>query len=480
MLRRVCRGHGRNSSSSSSGDLGTSSGNTSSSGDLGASSGSTSSSGGFGTSSGAPDGGCAPSCEGNDLVTCDGRRTPCALGCKAEAQSRCATFEPQGPASAADLQRAGLADLTLSAAHVVDVINGEIRTEGAPSLRQANTDPSVDELKNNIRFRVESGVAIFVANNITFTGPVGFGGTVGGQVSPDLATIPVVFVAQNEIRVTTTLTLPCGRLGGGVGGNPEVNDGAGGGLGGGGFTIGTRTGAGGGHATRGGQAGSRYAEGVYQVGASGGSVNNDPFVLLGGSGGGAGGGGGNKFSRGGGGGGAMFLIAGSAIQIGDGSGLQGINAGGCGGGVWPVAGLSQAGAGGGAGGFIGLEAPIVQAAQNAGLAANGGGGAGRNAAGVVEGRDAQLAPTPAAGGGTAGAPHACHGAGGDGAAEGATAGNGGSGPCSPDSFGGGGGGGLGRIVISSLSGEVTVDAGPGSFFMSPSSTGAKRILLTAE
>lgn len=132
-----------------------------------------------------------------------------------------------------------------------------------------------------------------------------------------------------------------------------------------------------------------------------------------------------------------------------------------------LGGLNATGAGGGAGGFLGLEAPVIHAAAMSGLAANGGGGAGSDTTSAKAGQSGSFGPTPAAGGGAGTAPP-CNGLG---AAGGASAnpagGNGANAMACADGRGGGGGGGIGRIVISSLTGDITVAAGATTFFTSP-------------
>lgn len=442
----------------------------------------------------------ATKCEGNDLVDCNGARTTCALGCRSETDGpRCATFEPQGPVTVADMRRTGLADVVLTTAHVVDVTSGEIRTTGGASLRQANDDPAQDQIKNNIAFRVENGVAIFVAKNVTFSGAVSFEGTSGGNVGPAYATLPVVFVATDDLHVSTLLQVPCGSLGGGSGGIPGVVPGGGseagaGGGPGGGKRGDSQTGSGGGHGTAGGQAGASGSGVSLVVGASGGQLNNGTFVLAGGSGGGGGTGGDGanvKNSKGGAGGGAIALVAGNKLWLGDGSSTHGINAGGCGGKPFVGGSIQAAGSGGGAGGFVSLEAPVIQAAAKSGIAANGGGGSGWGVDGASAGKDGQFSASAATGGGSGKSPATCNGFGGAGAAaDSPTATPGVNGKTSSQdtscttSHGGGGGGGIGRIVISSLTGDVTVDAAAGAsaFFASPArgTSAVKLLTLTAE
>lgn len=434
----------------------------------------------------------ATKCDGDDIVDCNGARTKCELGCRSEEEGpRCATFEPQGPATVADMRRTGLADLVLTTAQVIDVRSGEIRTSGGASLRQANDDPAQNQVKNNVAFRVESGVAIFIAKNITFNGAVSFEGTEGGNVDPAYATLPVMFVATNDLRINALLDIPCGSLGGGVGGIPGVvpaggtEAGAGGGPGAGKRGE-SKTGSGGGHGTVGGQAGAAGSGPGLVAGAAGGPTNNGTFVLAGGSGGGGGVGGdgaGVKNSKGGAGGGAIAFVAGNTLWLGDGTAAQGVNAKGCGGKSLVGGQINVAGSGGGSGGFVSLEAPVVQAAAKSGLAANGGGGSGWGASNAAPGKDGQFSTSPAPGGGS-GTAHACNGFGGAGAAgDNPTAVSGVNGKTSTEnvncatSSGGGGGGGIGRIVISSLSGDVTA-AEPASFFTSPKRGTATVKLLT--
>jgi hypothetical protein len=108
-------------------------------------------------------------------------------------------------------------------------------------------------------------------------------------------------------------------------------------------------------------AGRRGAGGIATAGAA-------PTGLRAGCRGGFGGsgGGGSTVGVGGRGGGAVYLIAGTEIQI---SGLVTAYGGGGGGGD-----EKGGGAGGGSGGMIGLDAPVVTVAASGAVAANGGGG----------------------------------------------------------------------------------------------------------
>lgn len=436
------------------------------------------------SSSGSSDGGSSgvscvtTTCEDDELVDCDGRRTTCALGCRTQDQdARCAVFEPEGPATAGDLLRVGLADLTLGDGHEIDVRNGAIRAGTNAALRQPNDDPSADQVKNDIVFRVQDGVAIFIANTISFTGNPNFVGTVGAEVSSSHARLPVVFVAKNEIRVNTLLDLPCGLLGGGAGGAPGVDDGRGGGAGGGNHGNESLTGGGGGHATTGGQGGHSHFIGStpsIKEGGHAGSAHNATFHFLGGGGGGAGRMLGMRTS-GGGGGAAFGLIAGQAIWLGNGTGAHGINAAGCGG----IGEDQSAGGGGGAGGFVSVQAPAVHVAAGGGIAANGGGGAGHNSGGAVSGERGSFSSVRAQGGG-ADDQHSCHGHGGHGGAEGSAPTQGQSrSTCNPTNYGGGGGGAAGRIAIATLSGDFT-DESDGTMVFSPATVGVQRTRLSAE
>ena len=393
-------------------------------------------------------------------MQCDARTT-CELGCRATGDGvRCAGFDPQGPVTAADLSAPGLADLTLTG-YAFDVTTGEIRsTVGGPALRQPNDSPTATETKNDITFRREGGLAIFVAKNISITGPIAFEGTQNGTIGAAFADLPVSLVAQGELHVQTRFQLPCGVLGGGAGGDAQL---PGGGAGAGSSNSVALAGGGGGHGTAGPQGGNPAGG----VGAAGGVLHNATFDFVGGGGGG--------------GGAALQLVAGRALWIGDGvnadAGVRGIDVGGCGGSISPF-GDGQRGGGGGAGGFLALEAPVIHGMPDAGIAANGGAGSGFGNSAIRRGERATLSTTPALGGG-AGQTAGCHGFGGNGGAGTTepTRGSAGAADCK----GGGSGGAVGRIRIASTTGEITLEAGATPFFVSPSGAAqVKKVLLTAE
>ena len=466
----ACVGDNVVADTSSSGAPGaSSSGAPSSSGEPGASS-----SGEVGASSSS--GSVTNGCDGNDLVI-DGTRSTCALGCKpADTESaRCKVFEPRGPATAADLLRGGLGALTLRGGDVVDVLSGQIK-RGDTLLRQANTD-AADQVINNIAFRIvgegDNRVAVLVAKSILITGVsredrLQWVGTVDGVTNESNAAIPVVLVAQDDLKVETALPLPCGQLGGFVGGGGSRASRVGGGPGGGNSNEATGTGAGGSHGTKGGN-----GSGTPTSGPGSQSVYNGTFELRGGSGGGGGRMLGEGVAPGGSGGAALGLVAGKALWIGDGTDGHGISAGGCGADAINISGRPAiTSGGGGAGGFLSLESPIIHGAAGAGLAANGGGGAGWNSTGGgARGQHGALSITPAAGGGPG--VDGCQVAGGNGAA-GDTAATSASnttvGCATPR--GAGGGGGLGRIVLGTANnGQLEVPANA-TFILSPSAAPA--------
>jgi len=153
---------------------------------------------------------------------------------------------------------------------------------------------------------------------------------------------------------------------------------------------------------------------------------------------------------GGHGGGAVYLIAGTRIDIAG----NGINAGGEGGGGGAAGPAGGGGGGGGAGGMIGLDAPMVMLTGSATLIANGGGGAegGSGAAAVAGANGSDSITTAAAAGGKG-----LTGSGGDGAngSAGPAAGAGlpgGAGSNAAGMNGGGGGGGGGAGIIKAPAG----------------------------
>jgi hypothetical protein len=153
--------------------------------------------------------------------------------------------------------------------------------------------------------------------------------------------------------------------------------------------------------------------------------------------------------NGGHGGGAVYLIAGTKIDIGG----DGINAGGEAGGGGATGPSGGGGGGGGAGGMIGLDAPMVMLTGAATLVANGGGGGEGGSGGAAtageNGTDAST--TTAARGGNKNT-----GTGGDGgngsAGQAAGAGMAGQPGTSAPPNGGGGGGGGGAGIITAPAG----------------------------
>lgn len=160
----------------------------------------------------------------------------------------------------------------------------------------------------------------------------------------------------------------------------------------------------------------------------------------------------NQGGAGGSSGGAVYLFAGTAIDV------QGsIFASGAGGGP---SGLHAGGAGGGAGGLIGLEAPTINVTGT--LAANGanGGGGGASSTGGVAGADGATTvfdtqPAAAPGGMPGG------GVGGRGAAGAAPSSIGGTGStAAAGTAGGGGGGGAGVIYVKGAFAGTQVSPAP--------------------
>lgn len=189
----------------------------------------------------------------------------------------------------------------------------------------------------------------------------------------------------------------------------------------------------------------------YEGGAGGTGQNNSSAPALGGApnpvmeldgvmGGCAGGNGGvvsGTPASGGAGGGAVYVIAGSRIEVTEAGAINASGAGGAGG---PLRG---GGGGGGSGGFIALDAPeLVIEGHVFARGGGGGGGGGDNIPGAV-GADPATAITTTSGG-SAGGGGALGTRGGDGC--GAPAGQqGGFAAAAPLVGGGGGGGGCGRI-----------------------------------
>ncbi|HSN25411.1 MAG TPA: hypothetical protein VLT45_03975 [Kofleriaceae bacterium] len=251
---------------------------------------------------------------------------------------------------------------------------------------------------------------------------------------------PLVLVATGDLTVTGTLDASSHIADASIGaaadaaacasGTPamQANTGGGGGAGGSFTTPGGNGGLGANGTSSGGIAGAAIA----------------PSSLHGGCPGQPGAPGGNQTTRPGHGGGALYLLAGSAIDI---RGVVAANGSG------GSSGVNRAGGGGGgSGGMIVLYAPSIAIAGT--LIADGGGGAsGADGAQGNDGSDpafnAQLAP---AAGGASG----FGGPGGDGYASGVQAQNGGDTPSGTSRGGGGGGGGAGYIRANKPLGNARV------------------------
>lgn len=189
--------------------------------------------------------------------------------------------------------------------------------------------------------------------------------------------------------------------------------------------------------------GAGGAGGTYQyVGGSGGATSMvagtapSPVLALtslgGGCAGGQGGGTGAKTPAGAGGG-AIYLIAGSSIEVDRSGGIDASGAGGDGGAA------RHGGGGGGSGGLVGLDAPSIVVEANI-IAKGGAGGGGGDLAMGMPGSEAVLAsPTRAVSGGMGGG---TGGSGGDG-----SNGTVGGGPGGAPMYGGGGGGGAAGYVL---------------------------------
>ncbi len=267
----------------------------------------------------------------------------------------------------------------------------------------------------------------------------------------------LVLVANDTITVTGTIDV-ASRLnqtssGAGAstncagpnGGDASQFEGAGGG------------GAGGSFATKGGNGGTgRQPNNPNTAGGVAANPQGAPALVVGGCAGGRGGNasGGGGYGVGGAGGGAVYLIAGTSIDI-----TGTINASGSGGGQGAAGTNASGGAGGGgSGGLIGLDAPAITSTGQ--IFANGGSGGGGG--GDQFDRPGQPGVTPttpltAAVGGNGG--NGGGGDGGNGSVLATPPGNGNNGP-NPYCSGGGGGGGAGVIKVygaspSSLGGMVS-------------------------
>ncbi len=258
--------------------------------------------------------------------------------------------------------------------------------------------------------------------------------TVTGVVRA-IGAYPLVLVATDSIVVTGSLDVSSHR------GNP----GAASGICSSGTGVSSSNGAGGG-------AGGSFA-GAGGKGGSGKGGNGGvalaafarPTTIRPGCDGGAAGAGSKPAAIGGPGGGAVYLAAGSSIEV---SGT--IAAGGAGGDRGDP--TSGGGGGGGSGGLIGLDAPMIAVLTNGVVAANGGGGGGGTYSETSDaaGNDANGA-APAAGG------VGISNMGGAGSGNGTTTGSDGS--SGLGSVGGAGGGGAAGYILAvgmtSLAGTIS-------------------------
>jgi hypothetical protein len=254
-----------------------------------------------------------------------------------------------------------------------------------------------------------------------------------------IGTRPLLLVAAGALTIAGELDAGSQRAGASGPGAPSgacaglvsaAADNGGGGGGAGGSFVGA-----GGNGGIGDSGDSATPAGSAHGGAAAGGMV--PTVLRAGCRGGIGGdaGGGSTSGAAGRGGGAVYLIAGTEIQI---SGLVTAYGGGGGGGD-----ERAGGGGGGSGGMIGLDAPVVTVAASGVVAANGGGGG--------EGGGPMMTPPGGNGSdGTSTAGRAAGGSGGlggnGGAGSGGSADNGNHG-ADDSNGGGGGGGGAGFIYV---------------------------------
>lgn len=365
---------------------------------------------------------------GTDLLRrCDGAGAQsydvtCNWGCMTTSTPHCAQIVPSGnggvPANGvmpADVvATAGLMDITLTGGTLtLDGNSGSIS-----SFRGTGSG-----ILSGIDYQLRGPIAMFRFKSLT----VAAGVTV--RVTGSHA---VAFVADGAITIDGIIDLrgmnDVPGPGGFAGAMSSAQDGMGPGAGQGKAPT---PGGGAGHAAHGGMG--------FQNGGPGGIPYGDSLItqLRGGSGGGSG----YQGAKGGGGGGALQLVSNTRVEIHSGGG---INAGGQGG----SSSLSGEGGGGGAGGALLLEAPMLVIAGA--LAVNGGGGGTTNSltVGAPGGLDRNAAPAAGNSGGNGGA---------------------GSIPFGRDATGngGGGGGGIGRIRLSTRSGQSIVD---GAAILSPNLT----------
>jgi len=245
---------------------------------------------------------------------------------------------------------------------------------------------------------------------------------------------PLVLIASGSITTTATIDVGSHR-----GVTPETGAGADPTVCAAGTPPGTGAGGAGGSFTGLGGAGGIGGPGAGNPGGTPGAVAGAVTELRGGCSGQDGQGGAADKGLKGHGGGAVFLIAGSSIQIG--GGINAAGEGGAGG-----LGNISGGGGGGAGGMIGFDAPQITCSSLL-LATGGGGAEGSDTAANTPGANgSDPSTTAAAGGGTGN--NGRGGDGGSGSVASATPGTvGGAGDVSGTNHGGGGGGGGGAGLI---------------------------------
>ncbi|HEU0037422.1 MAG TPA: hypothetical protein VFQ53_42720 [Kofleriaceae bacterium] len=363
-------------------------------------------------------------CEGDDLVTCEGRLT-CGAGCD-DGKGQCRGLVPSN----------GLSP-TLLVGVTGNVVGNKLDFDSSTGrIKQQNMliRPEGPGVLNGIGFTVIDGMGVFTAVSFDLQG----GGTftiTGGNA--------LVLYAATTINFAGTFDVGgnggSGGPGGNAGGTNNTNLPCRGVFGVAGATGFGAGGGGGGGATAGGNGGPSNGP----TPGIGGSMCNTPSTipLRGGHGGGAGGVNSSGVAvggRGGGGGGAIAIVAMESIAMTGTIGAPG--AGGFSGAT------GDGGGGGGGGGAILLESPRIRV--DGILTANGGGGAGPSNS--FGGRGSLTTSNPAVGG----------------VFNGASGGRGGAGMSLPTNGenttdnltfnrGGGGGGAVGRIEIRGIEIDVS-------------------------
>ena len=349
--------------------------------------------------------------DGSTLSSCNANgvgftTTNCVAGCAATPTPHCQVLTPSGSVASSDLTMTGVMPVTFPAGETR--LNSDTGAITGMITRPANTiNTNVETSTNGIAFHQKTvnsiPVGVFTFADVTVQ---------NGATIKIIGTAAVALVSQKNFVMSgviearpmdgTGAICPSGNVVAGPGGNIGGAAGHGGpssmsplpgaGPGGGGagvvsLMVTPSGGSGAGHAGIGGTASCGCYNGMAQLPGSGGvAFTNAPQGGSGGGGGGA--------AAGGGGGGSIQIDAAGVITIGDGTGLQGINAGGCGGQG------ANGGGGGGAGGRVFLEAPYVQIGAQAALAANGGGGGGQASSTNYDGSPGGLDNMPAYGGGS--------------------------------------------------------------------------------